>query len=188
MNRRSTLMLCVLTGMAAFCLGAANSQEAADKEPAKLKDLMVTQAQGYLKLAELSLQAAQQSNQKAPGSISVFMVEALKLSVESARERVKLAQSGEHSNLFGDMQGTADLAVKIAEADLARASKPDGFPLPEIDITRLKAKVEIARSEREIMKQLGSASVLDQLEWLVGRQAFVLSDLDTRVGALEARP
>ncbi len=187
MNRRSTLVLCVLTGIAAFCFGAANSQEA-DKEPAKLKDLLVAQSQGYLKLAELSLQSAQYSNQRAPGSISAFMMEALKLSVESARERVKMAQSGEHTNLFADMQGTAELAVKIAEANLTRASKPDGFPLPETDIARLKAKVEIARAERQIMQQLGSASMLDQLEWLVGRQSFVLSDLQTRVESLEARP
>ncbi len=187
MNRRSTLMLCALTGIAAFCLGAANSQEA-DKEPAKLKDLLVSQAQGYQKLAELSLESAQNSNKQAPGSISKFMIEALQLSVEAARERVKMAQSGEHGNLFADMKGTADLAVKIAEADLARATKPDGFPLPETDIARLKAKLEIARSERDIMQQLSSASMLDQLEWLVGRQAFVLSDLDTRVEALEARP
>jgi hypothetical protein len=187
MNRRPTLLLCALVGAAAFCLGAANSQEPAGP-PADLKALLVQQADGYARLAELNLQSAAESNRKAPGSISVFMVQALEQSVEAARGRVKQAQSGQTANLFAGLEGAAEMAVKIAEADLARSERPDGFPLPAIDLARLRAKVEIARAERDIMRALGGRPLVEQLQWLVGRQEFQLSDLDTRVEALEARP
>jgi hypothetical protein len=187
MNRRSIVLPCALVGIAAFCLGAAGTQQATSP-PEALEALLVRQAEGYARLAELNLQSAVESNRKAPGSISAFMMQALEQAVEAARGRVKQAQSGQSTNLFAGLAGAAAMAVKIAEADLARAERPDGFPLPEVDLARLRAKLEIARAERDIMQALGGQPVIEQLQWLVGRQEFQLSDLSTRVEALEARP
>jgi hypothetical protein len=140
---------------------AAPADTASDDEMSEadllkaFRRLEVQSAQAYVKLTELDLQKITQMNEKMSGVYSTSEVDNLKLTVDIARERVRVAQEAVDGNKESSLVGIAALRMRNAQQVYERAlnaNKRLATAYGQIDLERLRVAVDSARVDLDKAK------------------------------------
>ncbi len=172
----ATAMALAIFGLLLYRAGAA----APAADDASSDSVAVRCARAQLQLAEVNLRKADAMNRKLEGSLSTDLIAQFTEDVEIARQHVQdLQRAGGVDSLETWIQ-RADLAVRLAEANLKKAKDVDQLvpgTVQPLDFQRLRLRVDIARLQLERGRSLAKSPVEARLQW----QIEMLNDGLTRL-------
>jgi hypothetical protein len=140
----------------------------------------VRRARAQLRLAELTLQKAQEINRKVPRTLAESVIALFTDDVDFAKAHLQHVTSADEVDSFKDCLTRAELVLRAAEVKLKKATRANQTSpgvIDNIDIERMRLGVEVASLQLERGKSLASASPEARLEW----EFEVLSDSMARV-------
>jgi hypothetical protein len=132
------------------------------------EEVNVRYAQAYVRLMEAEIAKLNFSNRAVPGTIRPAVMEAANVALREAQDRVKLAQKS-------DDVPDHDIYVQAAKADLQYASESlrkgeaanlkFGGTVSDVEMARLKAQLELAKTRVEVANNLAGESPLIQAQY-----------------------
>jgi hypothetical protein len=158
---------------------------AANATAAAPHDLQVRYAQARLRLAELDLERAIAASAAAKDSVGSREVQRLRTHVDMLRHQVDIARSHPRTAARQAATAAAEAACTDARADLEaalRANQRTPFTVSDINVERLRAKVELAEVRLAMCKSPDyELSLLAEMEWNIEQLTDEVIDLRHRV-------
>ncbi|HEX3726492.1 MAG TPA: hypothetical protein VHV08_09635 [Pirellulales bacterium] len=157
-------------GFVGYALGLAAPASSGAAEEHSQDAVAVRYARAQLRLAELTLQKAQASNQRVAGTLVGSLVSQLSDDVEMARVQLKNAERPEGVDYVRAAMQRAELGLRLAEGRLRRATDANQrIPgtVGTIDLERLRLGVEIAQLRMESGKAMVNATPIVKLQWQI---------------------
>jgi hypothetical protein len=170
MNARqwmTTVVFFAICGVTFFHLGAA--APAVNKDN-KAESNEVRSARAKLRLAELSLQKAQEANRKVAGTLTTGLIAQYADDVELARLQLQNATRPEGRDAHRAYLLRAELVRHAADAQLKRATEANGRARGVVsanELERLRLDAEIAQLRVERGQSLIDAPPDAKLQWQV---------------------
>lgn len=132
------------------------------------EDLDVRYAQAYAKLMEAELAKLNFSNRGVPGTIRPAVLEAAQVAVREAQDRVKLAKKSDDIPDHEIYVDAAKADLQYAEESLRKAEAANlqvRGTVSDVEMARLKAQLELAKTRIEVAGNLKGASPLVQAQY-----------------------
>ena len=164
--------LAVAVGILLFSGALVYRATAADPAPsdADKESVVVRCARAQVKLAEATLQKAQQTNKRLPRLLPTDMMSQLSDDVAIAKAQLEsILQTKQADSLAGWLR-RAESGLRAAEVNLKNASnvnKQAPGTFGPLDIDRLRLRVEIAGMQLERGRSLVAATLDAKLQWQV---------------------
>lgn len=178
--------------VAAFCagvgyhVGSAAQPEKKDAPSAadtKNEPIDVRFARAHLRLAQLTLQKAQDMNKRTRGTLSNDLIQLFADEVDVARVELETALKSDGLDQYASWIRRSELLVRVAETKLKRASEANRISpgtISALDIERFRLGLEVAQLRLERGRALADASLDKKLAWEVDLLSDSLSRLQTR--------
>jgi hypothetical protein len=171
-KRRVTAVCCFLAMCVAPTHPAARADDtkgaSAQTADGKQDSLPVRLAKAQLRLAELTLQKAQQFNRKVPNTISAPLMAQFADDLETAKAQLQIVTATGSIDGYKTWLIRAELALRTAEGKLKKATEANQISRGAVDPTdveRLRLSVEVAALRWERGKSLESANNAERLQW-----------------------
>jgi hypothetical protein len=169
-----------IAGAALYQAGSAAQQE---KDGTK-GDFAVRYARAQLRLAELTLQKAQEMNQKIPETLAAGTVEQFSDDVAFAKAQLESAMRGGSNDPFDAWLRRAEIDLRAAEARLQRAVEANKLvrgAYGPTDLERMRANIELARLRVERGQALAKGPADARLSWQIEMMNEGLNRVDEMV-------
>jgi hypothetical protein len=169
MNRRPILLVAAGLVLAGLVWAGTVASAPASEPSAPAESLALRSAKAKLRLAELNLKRVQRSNQRVAGAVPADIVAEYRQDVDVAKARVEIAAKGQE-NTFPVWLLAAEAAAKAAEArwqSARAANQRQPGTVDDLDLDRLKARVEIAQLAMLEGRTLADKPAEAQLQWQV---------------------
>jgi hypothetical protein len=167
MNFRRVLAVAgVLAACGVLIYHRGSAAPATDGKPQG--SLPVRYARAELRLAELTLQKAQEMNRKVPGTLIAGLMAQFAEDVEFAKLRLQNAQKTGGGDALEECLQRAELARRLAEGRLKKAVEANKRAPSVVDaneLERLRLRLEIAELRLERGKSLVDATADAKLQW-----------------------
>lgn len=163
---------------------ANEPKKSSSADDAAAKEFAVRYAQTYLRMAELTLQKAQELNRRVPETLAGALIEKFTHDLEFAKAQLEDVRQSGNSNAFKLWLWRAELNLRSREqlltaANRANSLKP-GF-YPPIDLERIQAAIELARLRVERGKSLVDKPPEARLAWQLEMMNEGLNRVDEMV-------
>ena len=171
--------------------GAVKFDETAAAQQPKpaVEGVAVRYARAYLRLTELELKSAKNTNAKVPGVISAVEVDRLKMNVAVAQAQL---QNALRPNAVSKVQvhlRYAEEKVATARKEYKRAQrvrKINAEALSDDELERLKLVMEVAQYRLEMWRDpTYLPSLLDHMQWQIDRLSEEIVQLHKRTQMLK---
>ncbi len=175
--------------MAALWRGSAQGGEGPAAEQKGEESPNVRYARAALRLAQVTLQEANEANQRMPKTVPETDVSRLDQNARLAELQLKAALDPSIHGFHGENLLLAESAIKVAEADYQKALQANKkFPgaVGKSKLERLRLEVEVSRLHLEREKTLGedTASRMTELHWQLEQLRDEVLHLRSRVEQL----
>ena len=171
----------------AFQQARSAAQPVKEARPAKDAagdDFAVRYARAHLRVAELTLQKAQDMNRRVPQTLAKGIVEQFSDDVEFAKAQVESATRSGTSDTFTLWLRRAELDLVARESRLKSATEANqrvkGAFSP-IDLERLRAGIELAKLRVVRAQSLANAPPEAKLQWQIEMISEGLNRIDEMV-------
>jgi|GEM_PF-4079168 len=156
----------LMAQLSAPSLAEQNESKEKPKQTVKEKDeINIRFAKAYVTLMEAELAKLNDSNRAVPGTIRPAVLEAATVALREAQDRVRLAQKNDDvpdEDIY--IQG-AKSELTYAEDSLRKAQAANltfARTVSDVEITRLRAAVEVAKMRVELAGTLAGSTPLEQ--------------------------
>jgi hypothetical protein len=190
MNLRRIAALVATIALAALVLKQATSAAQPAKEnaaakgaPAAGEDFATRYARAQLRLAELTLQKAQDMNRRVPQTLAKGVVEQFADDVQFAKAQVEAAARGQ-TDPFNLWLRRAEIDLREREDRLkivSEANRRVKGAYTALDLERLRAGIELARLRVDHGRSLADASPEAKLQWQLEMISESLNRVDEMV-------
>jgi len=173
------MLLPALVATAADPPAAKNEPKNVDsKKDEPNESTRVRYAKTYLALMRLDLQTARDRNKLVPNTLPTALMQVLEAQVALAERWLQEAEHEGQGGRFNVAVESAEIYVKLAEADYARGIEVDRIRrMKPQALERLKIKAELARLNLATAKELDPSSPTALLEFQLDRLREEVTEL-----------
>ena len=171
-NNFRTSLVAVLSCAGVFMILSLSFPSLAEnpESPSEVSELLMLQADVFLKLQQAKLKQAEEFNKKVANTISPQDLKILRDNVELGKEVLEDARQGDMSGREAVYLRLAENTFLQAEADLAKATEvrqkvPSSFSSTDIELLQIKA--EQAKIHLELGKLAFASTAENELRWKI---------------------
>jgi hypothetical protein len=181
-NRHLAMAALLLVGIAGIAWQSPRAEPGPSAAAPAASDVHLRYADARLKLARLDLEKALRQN-KAAGAAQVpeSDIRRLQLRVGALERQVEAIRTDPEGKLDGGQIARAEAVAVLAREDLRRLERiraASPIAVAEIDVDRVRAKVEIAELRVELWKDPAhQLSVTDRVQIQIDQLTDILIDL-----------
>ncbi|HEY2839253.1 MAG TPA: hypothetical protein VGJ26_08900 [Pirellulales bacterium] len=158
-----------LTAQLSYPSPADAQNETKDKQKQDSKEeVNVRYAQAYVKLMETEIAKLQFSNRAVASTIRPAVIEAAQVALRDAQDRVKLAQKNDDIPDHEIYVQGAKSYLTYSQESLRKAEEANlkyGGTVSAVEMARLKAQLEVAKTRVEVAQNLAGESALMQAQY-----------------------
>ena len=146
---------------------AQNESKDKPKQDSK-EEVNVRYAQAYAKLMEAEVAKLNFSNRTVPGTIRPAVIQAAQVALREAQDRVKLAKKNDDIPDHEIYVEAAKAYLAYSEESLRQAESANlkfGGTISDVEMARIKAQLELAKTRVEVANNLAGESPLLQAQY-----------------------